>query len=83
MTDKLRSIDMFAQQQTVEKARRKLELQTAALAATDAEIEFVMNNKPEAKAILHRLQSKRNRQANAVIATQEEIEIFSINTKRR
>lgn len=68
---------MFDKQKSLQHAQQKLTRQQEILKQTLAEIEHIENVKPGAASLIKMMRTKRDRQATAIKATEELIELYT------
>jgi len=69
---------MFDKSKALENAHKKLQRQQEALRFTLAELEVISRQKPGASALISTFRVKRDRQALAIKATEELIELYTL-----
>lgn len=68
---------MFDRLKALENAQRKLLGQQANLKSTLAELDYITKAKPDAAELIKIQRTKRDRQAHAIRATEQLIELYS------
>jgi len=74
---------MFDKETALENSREKLHRQQEALQSTLAEIEYIQKTRPELAGAIKALKVKRDRQALAIKATEQLIELYATPDPRQ